>query len=106
MATFKKGTSGNPKGRPVGKTPGAQLRKSIEFRADDILQAVINSAIGGDMTACKILLDLITPTLKPQTMPIFLPVNGTLAEQGNEIIRDDDQSDSTRYWCAANYSTG
>lgn len=87
MTAFKKGTSGNPQGRPVGKTPGAQLRKSIELRADDILQAVIESAIGGDMTACKILLDRITPTLKPQAMPISLPVNGTLAEQGGEIIK-------------------
>jgi hypothetical protein len=87
VAGFKKGTSGNPQGRPVGKTPGAQLRKSIELRADDILQAVIESAIGGDMMACKILLDRITPTLKPQAMPISLPVNGSLAEQGGEIIK-------------------
>jgi len=87
VTAFKKGTSGNPQGRPVGKTPGAQLRKSIELRADDILQAVIESAIGGDMTACKMLLDRITPTLKPQATPISLPVNGVLAEQGNEIIR-------------------
>jgi len=33
------------------------------------------------------LLDRITPTLKPIAMPINLPVNGTLAEQGGEVIR-------------------
>lgn len=84
---FKKGVSGNPSGRPAGKTPGAKLRKAIEAQADNILQAVIDSAIGGDMQACKMLLDRITPTLKPQALAINLPVNSSLAEQGNEIIK-------------------
>lgn len=83
---FKKGTSGNPSGRLAGQTPGAKLRKAIELKADDILQAVINAAVSGDMQACKMLLDRITPTLKPQALPIFLPVKSTLAEQGGEII--------------------
>jgi hypothetical protein len=72
-------------GRPPGKTPGAKLRKAIELRADDILQSVINAAIAGDMTACKMLLDRMTPTLKPIALPINLPVNGALAEQGSEV---------------------
>ena len=50
---FEKGMSGNPKGREPGKTPGEKIRKAIELRADDILQAVIDSAVQGDMTACK-----------------------------------------------------
>jgi len=84
---FKKGMSGNPAGRPAGKTPGAQLRKAIELRADDILQSVIDAAVNGDMQACKILLDRITPTLKPQALPISLPANETLAGQGEEVIK-------------------
>jgi hypothetical protein len=84
---FKPGVSGNPKGRTAGKTPGAKLRKAIEGKADDILQAVINAAIDGDMQACKMLLDRITPSLKPQAMAISLPVKSTLAEQGSEIIK-------------------
>jgi hypothetical protein len=87
MMPFEKGTSGNLKGRTGGKTPGAKLRAAIELRADDILQSVINSAVDGDMTACKMLLDRITPTLKPQAMAINLPVKNSLPEQGNEIIR-------------------
>lgn len=62
---FKKGTSGNPAGRKPGQTPGAQIRKAIEERKDEIVQAVIQAAVGGDMTACKMLLDRITPPLKP-----------------------------------------
>ena len=84
---FKPGISGNPNGRPKDKTPGTKLRKAIEAKADDILQAVIDAAILGDMTACKMLLDRITPTLKPQALPINLAVVDGLAAQGNEIIK-------------------
>jgi hypothetical protein len=64
---FQPGKSGNPKGRKPGQTPGAQIRKAIEERKDDILQTVINAAVNGDMTACKMLLDRITPSLKPNS---------------------------------------
>lgn len=84
---FKKGVSGNPTGRPAGKTPGAKLRKAIEAQSASILQSVIDAAINGDMTACKMLLDRITPALKPIAQPICLPVNGSLAEQGGEVMR-------------------
>ncbi|MEI6270447.1 MAG: hypothetical protein WCP01_16345 [Methylococcaceae bacterium] len=84
---FEKGASGNKQGRIAGRTPGAKLRKAIEAKADEILQAVIDAAILGDMAACKMLLDRITPTLKPQALAINLPVKETLPEQGNEIIK-------------------
>jgi len=85
---FQPGQSGNPTGRPKGKPLKAtELRKAIEAKADDILQAVIDAAIDGDMTACKMLLDRITPTLKPQALPINLVFQESLALQGNEIIK-------------------
>lgn len=84
---FKKGESGNISGRPPGKTPGAKLRKAIEEQADSILQAVINAAIGGDMQACKMLLDRLTPILKSQALPVSLPISESLSEQGGEIIK-------------------
>jgi hypothetical protein len=87
MMPFEKGTSGNKQGRIAGRTPGAKLRKAIEAKADEILQAVINAAILGDMAACKMLLDRITPTLKPQALPINLVFQESLALQGNEIIK-------------------
>jgi hypothetical protein len=87
MMPFEKGVSGNKQGRIAGKTPGAKLRKAIEAKADEILQAVIDAAILGDMAACKMLLDRITPTLKPQALPINLAVVDGLAAQGNEIIK-------------------
>jgi hypothetical protein len=87
MMPFEKGVSGNKQGRIAGRTPGAKLRKAIEAKADDILQSVIDAAVNGDMAACKMLLDRITPTLKPQALPISLVFQESLALQGNEIIK-------------------
>jgi hypothetical protein len=86
---FKPGQSGNPAGRKPGQTPGAQIRKAIEERRDDILQAVITAAVSGDMSACKMLLDRITPPLKPVAAQIALPVpeGAGLAEQGAAVMR-------------------
>ncbi len=84
---FKPGQSGNPKGRTKGKTPATLLRKAIAEAMPDILLTLIEQAKGGDVAAAKVLLDRVCPALKPQAMPISLPVNGTLAEQGGEIIK-------------------
>lgn len=85
---FKKGQSGNPAGRKAGQTPGAQIRKAIEEHKDEILNAVFDAAIGGDMTACKMLLDRITPPLKPVAANVTIPftVDMTLADQGAAVI--------------------
>lgn len=84
---FKAGISGNPKGRPKDKTPATILRKSIADDMPEIILTLIKQAKEGDTAAAKILLDRCCPALKPQAMTINLPVNGTLAEQGDEIIR-------------------
>ncbi len=86
-AKFKPGQSGNPKGRPKNKTPATLLRKSIIDDMPDIILKLVEQAKEGDTAAAKILLDRCVPSLKPQSMAINLPVNGTLTEQGGEIIR-------------------
>ena len=64
---FKPGQSGNPKGRVKGKPLlVTELRTAIEAKSDEIFQAVINAAINGDMSAAKILIDKICPSLKPE----------------------------------------
>jgi hypothetical protein len=85
---FKPGQSGNPAGRKPGQTPGAKIRAAIEKRKDEILQAVIEAAIAGDMQACKMLLDRITPPLKPVAAQIALPVpeGAGLSEQGAAVV--------------------
>lgn len=84
---FKPGQSGNPAGRPKDKTPATLLRKAIADDMPDVVRKLVELAKGGDVQAAKVLLDRICPPLRPQTMPIALPVNGTLAERGNEIIK-------------------
>lgn len=84
---FKPGISGNPNGRPKDKTPATILRKTIADDMPEIIKTLVGLAKGGDVAAAKVLLDRICPALKPQAMPISLPTNGTLAEQGNEIIK-------------------
>ena len=84
---YKPGQTGNPNGRPKDKTPATLLRKSIAEAMPEIILTLIEQAKTGDTAAAKVLLDRCCPALKPQAMPINLPVNGTLAEQGGEIIR-------------------
>ena len=53
----------------------------------EIILKLVEQAKNGDTAAAKILLDRCCPTLKPQAIAINLPVYGSLAEQGGEIIR-------------------
>ena len=84
---FTAGVSGNPKGRKKGTTAASMLRKSIADDMPEIILTLVGLAKNGDTAAAKILLDRCCPALKPQAMAINLPVNGSLAEQGGEIIR-------------------
>ncbi len=71
---FPKGVSGNPKGRPKGSRHQALLALDAlgESNAQDILRTVIESARGGDLRACEILLSRLWPARKGR--PINLPI--------------------------------
>lgn len=64
------------------------IRKAIEERRDDILKVVIDSALNGDLQACKMLLDRIAPTLRPVATSGAITLNKSagLAEQGAEVV--------------------
>lgn len=86
MSKFEKGKSGNAKGRPKSMT-ATLLRQAINDDMPDILNKLIELAKGGDVQAIKLVLERVCPALKPQAVPISLPVSDSLAGQGNEIIR-------------------
>jgi hypothetical protein len=86
MSKFEKGQSGNPKGRPKSLT-ASHLRQAIHEDMPDILNVLIELAKGGDVQAIKLLLERVCPALKPQAVPINLPVHESLVEQGNAIIQ-------------------
>ena len=76
MAKFKKGRSGNPRGRPKGIVDRrSRYLALVEQNLPDVIHQVVSAALGGDMTACKMLLDKILPNVRPQTSPLRLPLN-------------------------------
>ncbi len=87
MSKFEKGTSGNPKGRTPAHLTAAKVRKDLADDLPDILAKLIELAKQGDIQAIKLILDRVCPPIKPQALPISLPVVESLAGQGNEIIR-------------------
>ena len=87
MAIYKKGQSGNPKGRPKCKTPVTVFRASIADAVPEIIAALVELAKAGDVAAAKVLLERVCPALKPQATPVSIPIAGSLAQQGDEIIR-------------------
>lgn len=60
---FKKGKSGNPRGKAKGAKHKASLMAEMLFEADveEICRHVVNQAKEGNMQAAKIILDRLLP---------------------------------------------
>ena len=84
---FKKGTSGNPKGRPPTHITANRVRKDLAENLPAILDKLTELALSGDTTAIKLILDRVCPAIKPQALPVNLPIVESLAGQGQEVIR-------------------
>lgn len=85
---WKKGQSGNPKGKPRGSGAVQKLRDSIGQHIPSILDNLVMQAQGGDIQAARLLLERVMPPIKAteQASPIELPENGTLTEKGQAVL--------------------
>lgn len=81
---FKKGRSGNPGGRP--KSDASNLKPLLSKYGSKVLQTVIDAALEGDLTACKLVLDRLYPSIKPQALPVNIPIGKNLPETGGNVV--------------------
>lgn len=73
---FKRGESGNPKGKPKGARHKASLMAEmlIEAESEEICRQVINQAKEGNIQAAKIILDRLLPPKKDRPIHFKLPM--------------------------------
>lgn len=86
--SWKPGQSGNPAGRPPGAGEVSKLRASIAARLPDLLEAMLNKALEGDVGAARLLLERAIAPLKgvEQTVALQLPNDGTLTAKANAVL--------------------
>lgn len=76
---WKKGTSGNPRGRPKGSRNQATLLAiaAMEGELKDVVRVVIDAAKGGDMAAARLVVDKLIPAVRERALSIDLPAVAT-----------------------------
>lgn len=67
---FKKGESGNPKGRPRASQSHQKIRQAILAAAPEIVETLIVAARAGDIRAARVLLERVVPPLKTDCAPV------------------------------------
>ena len=90
MAKFKKGTSGNPRGRIKGiPDRRTQARELFAQHRDELVGVAIEKALAGDMQALRLCLERICPPIRATDSPVNLgTLPPSLAEKGEHVLRE------------------
>ena len=84
---FKRGQSGNPKGKPKGARNKSTLaaEKLLEGSLDRICKRIEEEALNGNMLAAKMILDRFLPVRKDRSIKIDFPQINSLEDVLNAI---------------------
>jgi hypothetical protein len=69
---WQKGSSGNPRGRPLGTNEIGKLRAALARHVPEIVAAMVEAAKGGDVGAAKLILERAIPALRSEELPVSL----------------------------------
>jgi hypothetical protein len=85
---WKPGQSGNPAGRPPGRGLAAQVREKLGEGLPDVIAAVKAKALEGDIGACRLWLERVSPPIKSEELPVSIDIDGdTLTDRAECVMR-------------------
>ena len=87
---WKKGASGNPKGRPKGRTDRRyKVTKMLEDDAYNVVRVVIDAALSGDVNAASLVLSRIAPAMKAQAEKVNFDFDAkaSMTEQVQSVLQ-------------------